>query len=805
MPEHRFSLMFLVLLCLLSLSACSDDETPATDGDADLSDTDIQEQNETEPDAESEEDAATPIPREPEALPSDQVLHDQAFLQEINHTWNEAQDPHQALVALAMPPETYTVFDKPTLVSPRGVFARNGQNERELHRIPDDAPDLIDAETISNALVVASASALYSVRFDGAIGLLAAMPDGVSLLRLVVAGDTLFLLTSNGWGRMKTDLQEAPQFRDLGHPVTALSVHDGNILVAWPGFMAAYASADATEASWRVEHDAGVPAALLTGRSLPQNLDLVLVGSEKLLGYSMTQAAPQKVEVPLFAADRVPLAGAKTAILDSNGGFWVAATGGVYRIIKEMDDPEFRVYVPDRWMPNGDVKDVLEDQSVENGPAYFATTEGLGSMTRVQWSLTDKVAAMKERIELRHDRDGAVADSRLTTPGDLSTNIPWDSDNDGGWSCYWVLSECFRYKLTGDPKAKQNFDKSLDRMLSYRTLTGTDYFLARAVIRIEGCRLDDCDAPDDGEWFLSPDKQWWVKANTSNDEVTSHMFMMGYAYDFCADETQKTAIAAHVDGIVGGIIDHGYQLIDPQDGKCTKYGQFDPFYVNDWFDGRVADGGHRSAQMLGAINLAYHVTGKQKYLDAKKELIEQHHYDTNISNVGDENIYPLCGGSGDCDELSLQAFYPLIRYEWDDTLHATWLTGWKKLYNHLKLQEDPFWDIANTVFTGEAFPLDTARRWMQRYPTDLIRWVVYNDVRKDTTSAPAYYLIRENNPNFRLRSDGHIFPPDERPNDRHNTSQFMLSGGLGAGYEMDGADAMYPYWLGRYYGFIVAP
>ena len=275
-----------------------------------------------------------------------------------------------------------------------------------------------------------------------------------------------------------------------------------------------------------------------------------------------------------------------------------------------------------------------------------------------------------------------MADSRLSVRGDLASSVSYDSDNDGGWTCYWVLSECFRYQVTGDAEAKAHFDKSLERMLSLQTLTGTDHFLARSVIRKDGCLLDDCDGPDDGEWFTSPDSEWWVKGDTSNDEVTSHMFMMAHAYDLCADADQQAAIRQHVSRIIGGIIDNGYQLNDI-DGECTTYGQFDPFYVNEWVEGAFGDGGRRSAQILAALSLAYYMTGDEKFMDAKRYLMDEHHYGDNVVR---ESEYQYRKGSGDGDELGTQAFFVLLRYESDPELRAKWLEGWRRSYGNTRLQ-----------------------------------------------------------------------------------------------------------------------
>ena len=743
------------------------------------------------------------VPNEPDTPSPDKVMVDEPFLQEFNHTMNEPPGQIGELVALVMPPQAYSDFDRPTLVAPRGLWRQDAAGWPGLLEIPPEASDITDAETAGGAIHLMTADTLYRVGADSVIEFVADLPDGALPFRLVGTDEGLYILTSVaiGWCAKSGD----PVWYSLDPAPAALHRSDDSVFLAWPGSLAAYPIDTAFEPAdeqWRVDIDVGTPAAILTNRTLPRDLDLVVVGSDGSAGYSLVSTPAFLQDVPLFDDSRTPLAGAVAAIEDSNGGFIVAAAGGAYRIVAQEVGPEYRVYVPDRWMPHSDVRDLLEDTSEKDGPLYFATRKGLGSVTRSTWTLADKIETMIERIALRHDRDGAVADSRLAAPGDLSTSIPWDSDNDGGWTCYWVLSECFRYRLTGDEEARAHFDRSLERMLSFRTLSGTDHFLARSIIRIDGCRLDDCDDPDDGEWFLSPDGEWWVKADTSNDEVTSHMFMMGHAYDLCADEEQKQAIVEHVDGIIGGIIDNGYRLIDPQDNECTSHGQFDPHYVNRSISGTFADGGRRSAQMLGAINLAYYLTGKRKYLEAKRELIGEHHYDRNVMSIGDVFQYPFCAGSGDCDELAFQAFVPLVRYEWDPVLREKWMTGWRRLYKHLIDQEDAFWDVANAVFEGENIDFFHSKRWYRRYPTDLVRWVIHNEARIDAVPPPLYYLVKEPQADYRVRSDGHIFPADERPNQRHNTPQFRFSGGWSPLREMDGGDALFPYWYGRYYGFI---
>jgi hypothetical protein len=136
----------------------------------------------------------------------------------------------------------------------------------------------------------------------------------------------------------------------------------------------------------------------------------------------------------------------------------------------------------------------------------------------------------------------------------------------------------------------------------------------------------------------------------------------------------EPGIRAHVDAVIGGIVDNGFQLLDI-DGEVTKHGQFDPHYVNEDVAGAYGDGGRRSVQILAALNLAHYMTGKQKYLDAKRYLIEEHHYDQNVIH---ESEYEFRKGSGDGDELGTQAFFVLLRYEPDPNLREKWIQGWRR-------------------------------------------------------------------------------------------------------------------------------
>jgi len=709
--------------------------------------------------------------------PAENPYVDSIYLQEFNHTSNEVEPGIGELTAVLLPPSGLTGFETPTQITPRGLVT-----------VEIDAadPDLVGAAFHSGGLVLAGPASLYFYEAGGFTPVTVA--DGRVITGLQGGAERVYVLTNQGLGW--TEGPASVNWLPSGGPVTAALEHDSTVYVGDTGRVLAHTWPIAGPPGAIIDPQVGAVVGLVADVSLPQQLDLVVVGADGIAGLS----AQDSVDVEEFAAGRVPLDQPVAAVRASDGGFIVATRGGAYRMMERGIGPEWRVYNQERWLPDEDVRGVATDPEVADGPVYFATAGGLATVTAGRMTLEEKLEPFVERVVLRHDRDGAVADSRLSVKGDLSTSIPWDSDNDGGWTCYWILSECFRYKVTGDLEAKAHFEKSLERMLSFQTLTGTDHFLARAVIRKDGCRLDDCDDPDDGEWFTSPDGEWWVKGDTSNDEVTSHMFMMGHAYDLCADEEQRAGIRAHVDAVIGGIVDNGYQLLDI-DGEVTKHGQFDPYYVNEDPVGVYGDGGRRSVQILAALNLAWYMTGKQKYLDAKRYLIEEHHYDENVVH---ESEYEFRQGHGDGDELGTQAFFILLRYEPDPALRELWVDGWRRSYSNMREQQAALWDLVNAVVGGDDPQFEFTGRWLQLAPADMIRWNQHNSNRLDL--APPYEFYDQEG---RIRSDGYIIPYDERPCDRWNTNQFKTDGGHGGLREMDGADVLAPYWMGRYYGFIV--
>ncbi len=753
-------------------------------------------------DGSSEPGAPGAKPFEPEPIAEPYV--DLAYLQERNHTTNEVDPAVGALVSVVLTPSGFG-DPSPLQVTPRAVFSKNGNSTRALFMLPEGAADLVAAAATGDLVAVISSRTVFRLSTTGTADAFDA-PQDVELLGAASAGDAAVLFTSVGAALLRSSGEPRWPAADAPHLLAAAD-RSGEIVGGGIGFVAGYASADdllAGRAKWTVSGGALAGEsirALVTDVTLPRAIDVVAIGENGVYGIDVSGATARTINVPELHAGRVPLGGAtaipRAAARTVDGGFVIATAGGAYRAIQRVDGFEWRVYPAERWLPSEDVRAVATDLTAPDGAIWFATANGLATVTASRTTLEEKLGPFVDRIVERHDRDGAVADSHLLRRGDLTSNVKWDSDNDGGWTAYWVLGECYRWQVTGADDARANFDRAMEGMLRLTEITGTDYFLARSVIRKSTCNLDDCDDPDDGHWYTSADGEWWIKRDTSNDEVISHIFMMGPAYDLCATRDQRARIRDHIGGIVGGIMDHGWQLIDPITHEVTTYGQFDPGYVDSPVGGRFADGGQRAVAILAGLTEAYYMTGDERFLAGKSQLIAEHGY---ADKAQAEIDYPLRGlsYSGDGDELSAQAWFALLRYEQDPELRARWLDGWKRHHVHTAKQQGALWDVINGFVGGDVSPgFANAARWLRTAPVDMIRWNIHNWHRLDLAPPPLFYADRG-----RERSDGRILPYDERACERWNTSQYRMNGGHDGYTEMDGADVLAPYWMARYAGFI---
>lgn len=736
-------------------------------------------------------DPTAPLSAPRPFLPPPKPVRDVPYLQELNHPLLDGHPDRVPLIGVVHLPASFQGWAQPLLVLPRGL--RDGDHPPAVPNPVADGDEALSlALASSESLFLASPRRLIRVT---AAGVISSTTSAEPIRRLFLAPGGVYVVRGSSSLAFAKD-EGALALEPLPIGGDATLVMNGALWVATSSAIRSYALSGALPSAQldevTVAGAVGSPVALVPlseERGILPGVSVVLVGARGLMGFD---AGLSPLDVELFHRGRVPYDDATDAAQTGDGSLVVATSHGAMRLIDRGIGTEWRVYNATRWIPSPSIRAVatLGDQ------LWFATDQGLGHVTATMMTLEEKLGPFVDRIVERHDRDGAVADSHLLRRGDLSSNVPWDSDNDGSWTGYWVRGECYRFKVTSDSGAKVNFDEALEGMLRLRDQSGMPHFVARSAIRKSTCMLDDCDAPDDGQWFTSPDGEWWIKADTSNDEVIAHLAMMGVAYDVCADAKQKERIKDHIVGIIGGIVDHGWTLVD-RDGLPTTYGRFDPAYVNDSIPGSIGDGGVLSAEILAGLTLAHYFTKDPKFYQAKRQLIDDYHY---AENAERELEYPFRRFEMDNDEMAVNAWLVLLQYEPDPELYQRWVAAAQRNWAHkFSLQQAPWWSLIHGGLAAADAPPEDVVRWLRLAPVDMIRWSQTNSDRLDLIKPNADYFKQAGG----LRSDGRILPYDERRCDRWNTDQYQLDGGFDGMVEMDGADVLEPYWLARYAGWIL--
>ncbi len=496
-----------------------------------------------------------------------------------------------------------------------------------------------------------------------------------------------------------------------------------------------------------------------------------------------------------------------TAHVSVPGGVWFGTTRGAFferqgstapyatPSAPGIAPPHFRYYAGKRWLRDDYVVDLAVDR---DGNLWVLTKTGLNKIEFRQTTMAAKADWFHRKIRSRNMRYGFTAERRLLVPGDITSSEMIDTDNDGGWTSYYIGSLGTRYAVTHEAEIRQQAWESfaaLERLQSIHTNTG---FPARTFER-RGFKFSDTD-----RWRDAPDPAWEWKGHTSSDEICSQTFAHAVMWELVAtNAAERARIATNFIPIVEHILTHDLYLIDV-DGKPTLWGRWNPEYVN-WFPPTIHDRQLNSAELTASLQLAFTMTGNPRYRDKAYEMFAKHGYLTNILSslkliAKTDGYIHLGNNMGDewnhsDDELSFFTYWPLVRFAFTPELRAQYLGVVRE---HLEIEHPeryPIWnfiaaacgvkdvDAAGSVWTLRGTPLDT------------IAWKVVNSHRQDLTKLP---------PNFMAREMKELLPPGERLIARINTQPFILDQGDDT-TDFPGDEYLLGYWLGRYVGAIRAP
>ena len=447
----------------------------------------------------------------------------------------------------------------------------------------------------------------------------------------------------------------------------------------------------------------------------------------------------------------------------------------------------------------------------DKGTIAAVTPRGISLITSKEMTLEEKAAHYDEMAVKYFTRnEGYQVDRILRKYGDLESGWLPNSDNDGLFTGLYCASQCFRYAVTGDEKAKANAKRAVDAMIILTEVTGKSGFTARAT---RHSHEENFLTGNREEWHVcedNPEMEWL--GETSSDEMTGHYFAYGIYYDLVADDKEKAKIAEVVRKITDHILENNFHLCDV-DGVPTTWANWEPELLNNddrWFYER----GTNSLEILSFLKTTYHVTGDEKYNEVFDMLIKKYHYAMNCIQykVEDGHVAHID------DQLDFINIYPLLMYTDSAAQKEIFKMGLTHHWQYERVERSPFFNIVYGSITNNYCDIENAAKSLSEMTMDLIRWPVFNSHRKDIvwdteqegTGVPAQLKYPlEYSARVFVNYDGNQFVCDSGAEEfvDINTKVVNRTATL-PGTGDNGTRAMMPYnyllpyWMGRYHGIL---
>lgn len=526
----------------------------------------------------------------------------------------------------------------------------------------------------------------------------------------------------------------------------------------------------------------------------------------------------------------------------SGNAIWIGSvSGGAMRLQHDpaptgalptafRDDSPWRYFFGPRWLPGRGFTDgmsvtaiaVAEASTLTPETTLVATDGGISFIYFRNMTLREKAARFQAIVYPRHDRFGLCADVSLTEFGNVSSYVKHPRANDGLWTSLYVASQSFRYAATNSTEAKQNAWHSFYGMRLLLNATGVPGYMGRSVQALVNGACPDTSS----QWHISPTMPGFCfYGTTSSDEVTGHLHVYPIFHDLVAETSEeKELVRGTIYNITSHIVDNNFTLVG-YEGHPTQWGHWDPASLNDdqfWYDER----GVNAMQILSYLSSAYRLTGAQKFADAFNYLVDVHGYAENLVNA--KVTQPSDVNYSD-DELT---FLPYFAFIWSgrpsdvmqtnplfEKIKDKVLLSIERTFQYVRAEKPDLWGLMYLAFIEGVASLPTSspqlRAWataklserraavikdamfsLTTQPLSWVDWPVNNAARLDVIANP--HVNRNGQPHMLIEN---LLPYDEITLMRWNGNPHETR--MGSGFsETDPSAWLYPYWLGRYFGFL---
>ena len=381
--------------------------------------------------------------------------------------------------------------------------------------------------------------------------------------------------------------------------------------------------------------------------------------------------------------------------------------------------------------------------------------------------LDEKAALFYRDLLEEHFEDGLyVSIVPVLAPGEKHTYSTAESGNvihAGVWTGRYLGGVGYRYAVTKDPAVRRHGGEVLAGLRRLQEVTGKPGLLARGYVRgngpVEGWERDGRDST---KWHQGQGAfaGYRFYSDVSVDNFNAVLYGYAIYFDLAADEAQKKIIAHDVDRLMTHVLDNNCRIID-LDGKVTQYGHIgmDPSQARDDYYRQLNAAMLRrnntdpaawrpplrsSLMLLPDLLIAYHVTGKERYRDFYRRVIER--FKDNPDRPRDTRPFSLervAGVNHSSEGQAYEALFNLIRYERDPELRKLYLQWLADLW-------DMNWMEGNALFTYMTLAIAPEMRWpirdeavklaeatLRGYPVNRVFRPIMNSLRADVARNPA--------------------------------------------------------------------
>jgi hypothetical protein len=389
--------------------------------------------------------------------------------------------------------------------------------------------------------------------------------------------------------------------------------------------------------------------------------------------------------------------------------------------------------------------------------------ENPGVSSKLNAQLEEKAKVLQRDLIEKHLLDGLYMSMvPAGAPVPHTVDDPGNVIHAGVWTGRYLAGVAYQYAVTKDPAVRKHGGDLLMGLRRLQEVTGKPGLLARGFVKGHGpVEIFERGGGDWKHWHQGQGAyaDYRFYSDVSVDNFNAVLYGYAIYFDLAADAEQKKIIAYDVDRLMTHLLDNHYRIID-LNGQVTQYGHIgidpDPSrdkYYQDGGDAEIAPyikklDGHppllMSLMVIPDLLIAYHITGKQRYMDEYRKLTAR--FADNFEPQLDTRPYSperIAKVNHSSEGQAYEALFNAIVYEKDPKLSATyqrWLAGlwdlnWMEgnsLYTFMTLALVP--DCTKLTHADEslALSLDTLRR----YPLDRVLHPVMNSIRKDIEISP---------------------------------------------------------------------